>query len=521
MGIDFKQIALMVDLLAEEKNLETELVHEIIEQAVAAAWRQDCGHSDQKVRSTINLYKEQIDIYIIYEVVEEVVNSHNEISLKDALAKDPNAKIGDKVEEHQVMQQLGRVAAQSAKQVILQKIRQVERDKILTEFEAKLNTIVSAIVTRVDSRLIRLEIDRARGIMPLSEQIKGEHYYIGQRIKVLLKEVERNERNPQLILSRGSTEFLHLLFKNEVPEMENNAVEIKKIVREPGVRAKIAVVSNVPNVDPVGTLVGGHGVRVKSVNNEIGEQEKIDIIVWDEDDKQYITNTLNPTKVLDIILTPAQGEIPRKALVVVANGQLNIAIGRNGQNVRLAGKITGYEIDVIDEASHKAKSEHRLVKKEQLEEKMLETIKSTSSEEDEIGDEPQKTDDTSVSSATDKDKTDADRTDEESEPLDENGESKSEPKKLDEAPLNSEEEEEADTDNSEESDASAEDREESDIDNEKSEPLDENGESKPEPKKLDEDPLNSEEEEETDTDNSEKSDAPAEDREESDIDNKE
>ena len=382
MNIDFKQMVIMGNLLAEEKNLDPKLVHEIIEQAVAAAWRRDFGHPDQQVRSSINVHKGQVDIYIIYDVVEEVENEQNQISLKDALEKNPKIEIGGQVEDHQVMKQLGRVAAQSAKQVILQKLRQVERERILVEFESKVNTIMPAVVTRVDSRLIRLEIGRARGIMPLSEQIRGEHYYIGQRLKVLLKEIERTDRDPQLILSRGSTEFLHLLFKKEVPEMENNAVEIKKIVREPGVRAKIAVTSNVPNVDPVGTLVGGHGARVKSVNNEIGDQEKIDIIVWDEDDREYIINALNPTKVIDVVLTPSTDDSPNKALVVVANGQLNIAIGRNGQNVRLAGKLAGYEIDVVDEAAHRSKTEHRLVKKEKLEENLLETIQSSSEEDD-------------------------------------------------------------------------------------------------------------------------------------------
>ena len=188
----------------------------------------------------------------------------------------------------------------------------------------------------------RIDLGKAQGIMPRSEQIQGERYYPGQRLKVFLKDVERDFRGPQLVVSRGNKEFIEWLFRAEVPEMENGAVEIKNIAREAGVRSKIAVASNVSGVDPVGTFVGGHGTRVNAVTNEVGEQEKIVIIVWDENTVAYITNALSPTRVSRVVLDEAR----TKAIVYVPEDQLSIAIGRSGQNVRLASKLTGYELDI-------------------------------------------------------------------------------------------------------------------------------------------------------------------------------
>ena len=379
MDIDLKQMVLETTSLAQNKNIPQATVHNIIEQSLAAAWRRDFGQRDQNVTAKINVHKGEVDIYIVYEVVDQVEDPVTQISLQEAQEHQPDIKVGQTIERHQPLKPLGRVAAQTAKQVLLQKLREAEREIVLAEYENKIGSIMNAVVTRVGNRLVQLEIGRARGIMPPSEQIQGENYYVGQRIKVLLKEIERDGREPQLILSRGSSQFLHLLFKMEVPEMENNAVQIKAIAREAGVRSKIAVASNVPNVDPVGTLVGGHGSRVKSVNSEIGDQEKIDIVVWDEDDRQHIINSLNPTEVKNVTITPPVGDdkLPT-ALVVVADDQLNIAIGRNGQNVRLSGRLTGYNIDIVDETSAAPKTRHRLAKKEQLEESLLKTIKSSS-----------------------------------------------------------------------------------------------------------------------------------------------
>ncbi len=389
MNLDVKQMVLALKTLAEEKNLPEEIVQEAVEQALAAAWRRDYGERDQNVRSTININTGEVDVYVMHEVVEEVEEEASQLTVEQAQKRKKDAVVGDVLEAHHKAETFGRVAAQTAKQVILQRLREAEREIVMEEYEGKIGSIVNAIVTRVEARIVRFELGRAQGIMPASEQIQGERYHPGQRLKVLLKDVEKGFRGPQLILSRGSTEFMSLLFASEVPEMESGAVEIKEMAREPGVRTKLAVASNVPNVDPVGTFVGGHGVRVQSVNSEIGEQEKIDIIVWAEDTKEYITNALSPTEILSVTLD----EKEKRARVVVANDQLSIAIGRAGQNVRLAGRLTGYEIDIVDEAEVPKAKPTKLKKKEELESSLLDTLEEAADapkEAKEAADEPAK-----------------------------------------------------------------------------------------------------------------------------------
>ncbi|HVU59530.1 MAG TPA: transcription termination factor NusA, partial [Candidatus Saccharimonadales bacterium] len=257
-------------------------------------------------------------------------------------------------------------------------LREAERDIVMAEFEDKIGTIVNAIVSRVEGNIVRLDLGRAQGIMPRSEQIQGEHYYPGQRLKVYLKDVERGPRGPQLVVSRGNAPFIEWLFRAEVPEMDNGAVEIKGIAREGGVRSKIAVASNVQGVDPVGTFVGGHGTRVNAVMSEVGEQEKIDIIVYSTDTVEYIKNALSPTKVTKVIIDESQ----KRARVVVPEDQLSLAIGRGGQNVRLASKLTGYELDVEADkqaapepvAATEPAAKPKLKKKSDLENSLLKTI---------------------------------------------------------------------------------------------------------------------------------------------------
>lgn len=340
MDLDIKQLAQAVSTIAEEKNLPQDLVQEIVEQALAAAYRRDYGDREQEVRVSMNLNNGDVDAYITKEVVEKVGDDAFEISLKDAQVMKKNAKIGDMIELHQEVKEFGRVAAQTAKQVILQRLREAEREIIMAEYEDKIGTVVNGIVGRVEGNIVRFDLGKAQAIMPRSEQIQGERYYPGQRLKVFLKDVERGFRGPQLVVSRGSNQFIEWLFRAEVPEMESGAVEIKNIAREAGVRSKIAVASSVPGVDPVGTFVGGHGTRVNAVMGEVGEQEKIDIVVYSDDPVTYITNALSPTKVSKVIIT---GD---KAKVIVPEDQLSIAIGKSGQNVRLAGKLTGYELDI-------------------------------------------------------------------------------------------------------------------------------------------------------------------------------
>jgi len=379
MDMDFKQLAVAIQAIAEEKNLPEPTVKEVVEQALAAAYRRDYGEREQEVRVEMNLATGDVDAYVNKEVVEDVTEPAYELNLAQAQVMKKDAAVGDFVEVHEAVKSFGRVAAQTAKQVILQRLREAEREIVLAEFEDKIGTVITALVSRVEGMIVRLELGKAQGIMPKSEQIQGERYYPGQRLKVFLKDVERGPRGPQLVVSRGNREFLEFLFRSEVPEMESGAVEIKGIAREAGVRSKIAVASTVPGVDPVGTFVGGHGTRVNAVMSEIGEQEKIDIIVWKEDVTDYIAEALSPTKVTRVQVD----ETAKRAKVLVADDQLSIAIGRGGQNVRLASKLVGYELDIEAEKEPEVEGtvetvelpkQPKLKKKEQLESSLLEAI---------------------------------------------------------------------------------------------------------------------------------------------------
>lgn len=340
--INIKQLTLSVRTIAEEKNLPEETVLSVIEQAIAAAWRRDNGERDQEVRAELNVNDGTANVYVAREVVEEVGSDAVEISLEDARKVKADAAVGDVIEEKYEVKSFGRVAAQTAKQVVLQRLREAEREVVLEEYEDKIGTVVTGTVQRVEPRVVRVELGKATGIIPQGEQIQGEYYSIGARIKVFIKDIERDNRGPQLILSRANEAFVEYLFRQEVPEMETGAVEIKAIAREAGRRTKLAVNSTAPGVDPVGTFVGGHGTRVQAVMNEIGDQEKIDIVTYDENPEQFIRNALSPADVVKVEVD----ETAKRAKVFVNEDQQSIAIGRGGQNVRLAARLTGYELDI-------------------------------------------------------------------------------------------------------------------------------------------------------------------------------
>jgi N utilization substance protein A len=387
MEMDFKQLASAIRLIADEKNLPEEQVQDIVQQALAAAWRRDYGDREQEVRVNMNLNTGEVSAYVTKEVVAEVEDPRTQISLNDAQVMQKNIKVNDEIEIFQKIEDFGRVAAQTAKQVILQRLREAEREIVLAEYEDKIGSVVNGVVTRVEGRVVRVELGKAQGIMPASEQIQGERYYPGQRLKLFLKDVEKGFRGPQLIVSRGNKEFIDQLFRAEVPEMDGGAVKIKEIAREAGVRSKIAVSSNVPGVDPVGTFVGGHGTRINAVRDEIGNQEMIDIVVWDENTNAFIANAMKPANVARVEIDKEKG----KATVIVEEDQLSIAIGKSGQNVRLAGKLTGYELDVEAEKSKAQKQKEadeqtsqenveskpvvqKLKKKTELEDSLLKAI---------------------------------------------------------------------------------------------------------------------------------------------------
>ncbi len=373
--INIKQLTLAVRTIAEEKNLPEETVLSVIEQAIAAAWRRDNGERDQDVRAELNTNDGTANVYVAREVVEEVGSDAVEISLEEARKVKADAEVGDTIEEKHEVVSFGRVAAQTAKQVVLQRLREAEREVVLGEYEDKIGTIVTGIVQRVEPRVIRVELGKATGIIPQSEQIQGEFYSVGSRIKVFIKDIERDNRGPQLILSRGNEAFIEYLFRQEVPEMETGAVEIKAIAREAGRRTKLAVVSNVPGVDPVGTFVGGHGTRVQAVMNEIGDQEKIDIITFSDDSEQFIRNALSPAEVATVEID----ENAKRAKVFVNEDQQSIAIGRGGQNVRLASRLTGYELD-IETAVAKVAQPAEAKPRKNIEDSLLDAVEESTDE---------------------------------------------------------------------------------------------------------------------------------------------
>lgn len=368
--INVKQLVLAVHTIAEEKNLPEEIVLAVIEQAIAAAWRRDNGERDQEVRCELNVNNGTAKVFVAREVVEEVGSNAVEISLADAKKQKKDAAIGDIVEEEFEVTTFGRVAAQTAKQVVIQRLREAEREAVLTEFEDKIGTVVSGTVQRVEPRVVRVDVGKTVGIIPQGEQIQGEFYNVGSRIKVLIKDIERDNRGPQLILSRGSEQFVEYLFRQEVPEIDTGAVEIKAIAREAGRRTKIAVASTVPGVDPVGTFVGGHGTRVQSVMNEIGDQEKIDIIAFDGNDEQFIKNALSPAEIANVEID----KNTKRATVFVTEDQQSIAIGRAGQNVRLASRLTGYELDIKQVAATAKVAVAPAAKHKNIEDSLLDAV---------------------------------------------------------------------------------------------------------------------------------------------------
>lgn len=346
-----------INIIAEEKNLPREVVLETVEAALAAAYRKDYGDKDQEVRVELDEKTGGTRVYVTKEVVKtdaEVENDFLQMTLAEAKQHKPKAKVGEMVEYEEHPEDFGRVAAQTAKQVIIQRLREAEREIVFAEYKDKEDQILNGTVQRIEGNTVFIDLGKATGVLFPSEQIPGERYYPGHRIKVYVVRVEQTNRGPQIVLSRGHANMVKHLFALEVPEIETGAVEIKAIAREAGVRTKVAVVSNAEGVDPVGTFVGGRGSRVQTVMGELGE-EKIDIIPYSEDPKTFISSALSPTKVISVTLDDDE----KKAVVRVPEDQLSLAIGKQGQNVRLAAKLTGWNIDIIsaDESRVEATAE--------------------------------------------------------------------------------------------------------------------------------------------------------------------
>jgi len=376
--VDISEFLSAIKLIAEDKGLTEDAVMEAVESALAAAYRKDYGKPGQSIKVKINPEKNTMKVWREYTVLEkdkEITNSESQISLKDAKKQNKDVKPGHVIKENlKAETDFGRVAAQTAKQVITQRLREAERDVLYKEFKEKEHKIVNANVQRVEGQNIIVDLGKINGIMLYSDQIPGEHYYTGQRLKVWVREVEETARGPRILVSRADIEFIKGLFIQEVPEIESGSIEITAIAREAGSRTKIAVSSNDDSLDPVGSVVGQRGTRVQSVISEI-PNEKIDIILYNDDAETMVRNALSPATI-DKIKFNKKLKI---AKVWVPNDQLSLAIGKGGQNVRLASKLTGWEIDIVKDVPVEVSAKEKKSKQESLVKKKQKTKKEKSS----------------------------------------------------------------------------------------------------------------------------------------------
>ncbi|THF67127.1 transcription termination/antitermination protein NusA [Pseudothauera nasutitermitis] len=348
-----REILLLVDALAREKNVAKDIVFAALESALASATKKRI-HDDADVRVTIDRESGDYESARRWVVMldEEVTNDEAEMGIIDAREINPDIQIGEYIEEPLEPIDFGRIGAQAAKQVILQKIRDAEREQVLNDFLERKEFLVSGSIKRMERGNAIIEVGRMEAVLPRDQMIPKENLRVGDRVKAFLLRIDRGARGPQLILSRTAPEFLMKLFELEVPEIEDELLEIKACARDPGLRAKIAVKSNDPRIDPIGTCVGLRGSRVTAVRNEIGG-EQIDIIVWAQDPAQFVIAALQPAEVVSIVVD----EETHAMDVVVDENNLAIAIGRSGQNVKLASELTGWTINLMSEEESAEKSE--------------------------------------------------------------------------------------------------------------------------------------------------------------------
>jgi transcription termination/antitermination protein NusA len=413
--MDLQQFSSAIDQICEEKGISKEKVIETIEMAIAAAYKKDYGHKGQNIRAHFDLKNGKVQMFQLKLVVDEsMIKSEEEIAkemeagqiehdiedreLVDGEVRkvrfnpekhimlDEAKKISKKIKPGEELQldieahqDFGRIAAQTAKQVIIQRIREAEREAVYDEYKNKEGQVVSGIVQRLERGAVFVDIGRTIGVLFPEEQIQGEFYRPGQRLRFLILEVQKDSRGSGVLLSRSHPKMIAQLFELEVPEIAGGTVEIKSIAREAGSRSKIAVASTEEGVDPIGSCVGQRGTRVQAVINELGG-EKIDIIEWSENPAKFVSNALAPAKVLNVEIVEAQ----KLSQVQVPEDQLSLAIGKKGQNVRLAARLTGWKIDVLTgesktgqardaEAKSEEKSEVKEEKKEEKEVKKEET----------------------------------------------------------------------------------------------------------------------------------------------------
>ena len=333
-----------LDSIEKERGINKETLFEAIEVALISAYKRNFNHATN-ARVEIDRDTGEVKVFRSYEVVEEVSNKNLEMDLEQAKEIDTNVEIGDNVELEVTPKEFGRIAAQTAKQVVIQRIREAEREIVYDDYVDKIEEVVTGVVQRIEQKNVFIDLGKAEAILPPEEQIPYEKYRQGERIKVFIVDVQKTTKGPQIIVSRSHSGLLKRLFEMEVPEISDGIIEVKSAAREAGHRSKIAVYSSNTDIDPVGACVGPKGSRVQAITNEL-RGEKIDIINWNEIPEEFIINALSPAKV-----TRVDADIENKeARVLVPDDQLSLAIGREGQNARLAAKITGWKVDIVSES---------------------------------------------------------------------------------------------------------------------------------------------------------------------------
>ena len=350
----------IADAVAREKSIDRALVIDAMEDALARAARSRYGH-ETLVKAEINPATGETRLWRLLEVVEAVENDSTQIALKEALHKNPEAEIGAFISEPLPPIDFGRVAAMSAKQVITQKVRDAERDRQYADYKDRVGEIVNGIIKRVEYGHVIIDLGRAEAVVRRDQQLPRENYRNGDRLRAYIMDVRREARGPQIFLSRSHPQFMAKLFEQEVPEVYDGVIEIKAVARDPGSRAKIGVMSNDSSIDPVGACVGMRGSRVQAVVNELGG-EKIDIVPWSPDPATFVVNALAPAEVTKVVLDEELDRIE----VVVPDEQLSLAIGRRGQNVRLASQLTGFDIDIMTEEEESTKRQEEFRQRSEL-----------------------------------------------------------------------------------------------------------------------------------------------------------
>ncbi|MBU9788037.1 transcription termination factor NusA [Lentilactobacillus sp. IMAU92037] len=397
-----KELLGALSALEEEKGIKKEVVIDALKAALVSAYKRNYGQS-QNVEVDFDETKGEMHVYSVKTVVEDVVNDQLQVTLDDALQINKGYELGDEIKFEVTPKNFGRIAAQTAKQVIMQRVREAERENVFDEYSKYMDELVTGTVERQDTRFVYVNLGKVEAVMGVKDQMPNEVYRPQDRIKVYVTKVENATKGPQVFVSRTASGMLKRLFEQEVPEIYDGTVEVVSIAREAGDRAKVAVRSNSSDIDPVGTAVGPRGQRVQTIVNEL-HGENMDIVEWDEDDASYIANALNPAEVVDVIFDE---DNDRACTVIVPDYQLSLAIGKKGQNARLAAKLTGFKIDIKSETEAKELMDQRQAAADDSDDPVDDSTDSTDDSVDPSSDE-----DSAEASVTNPNDPDSDQSDE-------------------------------------------------------------------------------------------------------------